>query len=44
MALFEYSTGIGREQYDMEDYFVFEPKIEKEEKQYTEQLEFDFDK
>lgn len=40
--LFEYKNYFN-DQYDMEDYFVFQPKeeIEKEEK---EQMEFDFAK
>lgn len=42
VGLFEYGTGTNREQYDMEDYFVFEPRPEREEKYEPEQLEFDF--
>lgn len=40
MALFEYKDHF---QYDMEDYFVFEPREEKKEKEYNQQLEFDFE-
>ena len=40
MGLFEYRTDEYRPQYDMEDYFVFEPRVDKPLE--PDQLEFEF--